>query len=159
MKLCDFIVAEAIVPDLQASTRDDAIRELVGHLKDAGKISETDFEDIVSKLIERERQGSTGIGKGIAVPHIKHPAVTQIIGTIGRSAEGMDFNSLDKAPVYSIMLLVSPPNNPDKHLEAMERLFSHLQRDMFRKFLRQAETQQEIVDLLKEADESTDSAL
>ena len=88
------------------------------------------------------------------MPHIKHESVTDIIGTIGVSSEGIDFNSLDKAPVFSVLLLLSPPNNPDRHLEAMEKLFSHLQRDMFRKFLRQAENREEIVDLLAEADES-----
>jgi mannitol/fructose-specific phosphotransferase system IIA component (Ntr-type) len=88
------------------------------------------------------------------VPHIKHPSVQQIVGTIGCSKEGVDFASLDKAPVYSVLLLISPPNNPDRHLEAMESLFSHLQREMFRKFLRQAETREEIEDLLQEADES-----
>ena len=105
-------------------------------------------------IIERENQGSTGIGKGIAVPHIKHPKVKNIVGTIGCSTEGLDFSSLDKAPVYSVLLLVSPKNDPEKHLEAMERLFSHLQKEMFRKFLRQAETTEAIVELISDADEA-----
>ena len=66
--------------------------------------------------------------------------------------------SLDDAPVYSIMLLISPPNNPDRHLEAMESLFAHLQRDLFRKFLRQADNTQAVVELLQEADASTEES-
>ncbi|MCF7957182.1 MAG: PTS sugar transporter subunit IIA [Phycisphaerae bacterium] len=154
MKISDFMIPDALIPGMQAKNRDDAIRELVQGLVDAGSVNADDLEDIVEKLVERERQGSTGIGKGIAVPHIKHASVTNIVGTIGCCPEGLDFNSLDKAPVFSVLLLLSPPNNPDQHLEAMEKLFSHLQRDMFRKFLRQAESRKEIIDLLKEADES-----
>jgi mannitol/fructose-specific phosphotransferase system IIA component (Ntr-type) len=155
MKLCDFIVADAIVPELQSDNRDDIIRELVDALVYTGRIKADKSDEIVTQLIDRENQGSTGIGKGIAVPHIKHASASAIIGTIGLSKKGIDFSSLDNAPVYSVLLLVSPPNNPDRHLEAMESVFTHLQRDMFRKFLRQAETREAIVDLLEEADAST----
>jgi len=154
MKLSDFMIAEAIVPQLQTQLRDETIRELVEALAQAGKVKKKYVEEIIEKLIERENQGSTGIGKGIAVPHIKHPSVNEIIGTIGCSAEGIDFNSLDKAPVYSVLLLLSPPNNPDRHLEAMESLFAHLQRERFRKFLRQSETSEAIMDLIVEADDA-----
>jgi len=154
MKLSEFINFDAIVPQLESDTRDGAICELVSALADARAIPKKDVEAITMNIIERENQGSTGIGKGIAVPHIKHPKVKNIVGTIGCSTEGLDFSSLDKAPVYSVLLLVSPKNDPEKHLEAMERLFSHLQKEMFRKFLRQAETTEAIVDLILEADES-----
>ena len=154
MNLCDFMVSDAIVPELQAETRDDAIRELVNALAHAGQVAKNKVNEIVQNLIERENQGSTGIGKGIAVPHIKHSSVKKIVGTIGCKKQGIDFSSLDHAPVYSVLLLLSPPNDPDRHLEAMESLFAHLQRDMFRKFLRQSETREMITDLLTEADTS-----
>jgi len=154
MKLRDFMVKDAIVPSLKSQSRDEVIRELVEALIQAGEVEKDCIEEITEKLIEREMQGSTGIGKGIAVPHIKHSSVKKIVGTVGASKEGIDFNSLDKAPVYSVLLLLSPPNNPDQHLEAMESLFSHLQKDMFRKFLRQAETGEQIIDLLEEADDT-----
>ena len=154
MKLSDFMVSEAIVPQLQATSRDDAVRELVEALAHAGKIAATQVDEIVQKIIERETQGRTGIGKGIAVPHIKHSSTTEIVGTIGCSRDGIEFNSLDKAPVYSVLLLLSPPNDPDRHLEAMESLFAHLQRDRFRKFLRQSESTEAIIDLIQEADEA-----
>ena len=72
---------------------------------------------------------------------------------IGRSTAGVDFNALDKAPVYSIILLLSPPHDQDRHLQAMELIFRHLQRDAFRKFLRQAKTAKEIVDCIAEAED------
>lgn len=154
MKLSDFIEFEAIVPNLSCETRDESIRELVMSLARVGRINEDKVDEITRDLIKRENQGSTGIGKGISVPHIKHSSVTEIVGTIGISKEGLDFSSLDKAPVYSVVLLLSPMNDPDRHLEAMENLFSHLQKEMFRKFLRQSETKKMIVDLIMEADEA-----
>lgn len=157
MNLCDFVCAEAIRPNLLADSRDAAISELVQSLADSKCIKQEEVETITQAIIAREEQGSTGIGKGIAVPHIKHAGVDRIYGTIGCSKDGIDFASLDKAPVYSVLLLISPSNQPDQHLEAMESLFAHLQQDMFRKFLRQARTTEAVVDLLKEADESHSS--
>jgi len=154
MKLSDFMVFDAIVSDLQSQSRDEAILELVGSLSKAGKLKASKVKEITRQIIKRENQGSTGIGKGIAVPHIKHPSVKHIVGTIGCSKAGLDFSSLDKSPVYSVLLLISPPDEPDRHLQAMENIFSHLQKDMFRKFLRQAESRETIIELVKEADEA-----
>lgn len=154
MKLGEFIVREAVIPQLKSETRDNVIRELIEALAAAGRFDHGHVDEMIKQTIAREEQGSTGIGKGIAVPHIKHAAVDDIVGAIGCSDKGVDFASLDKAPVHSVVLLVSPTNNPERHLEAMEKLFSHLQRDMFRKWLRQAETVEGIIDLIQEADES-----
>src|ERR1041385_4493515 len=153
MKLRDFIVSESIVADLQASDRDSALRELVTSLATAGAIPQSAVDEIVSALIKREQNGSTGFGKGVAVPHVKHPAIKQMSGTIGRSANGLDFAALDHQPVYSIVLLLSPENQPQQHLQAMNIVFSNLQKDMFRRFLRQSATKQAIVELLDEADQ------
>ena len=153
MKLSDFIEFEAIIPELSGGTRDECIGELVKSLADAGRIDKSKVKGLTRDLIKRESQGSTGIGKGIAVPHLKHSSIKEIVGTIGLCKAGLDFSSLDKAPVYSVVLLLSPTNDPDRHLETMENLFSHLQKDMFRKFLRQSETKKMVVDLILEADE------
>ena len=153
MKLNEFIVKEAIVPELKASDRDSAIRELVTSLSGAGALPADAVDDVVSALIKREQNGSTGFGKGVAVPHVKHAKVRQMSGTIGRSASGIDFAALDHQPVYSIVLLLSPENQPQQHLQAMNIVFSNLQKDTFRKFLRQSPTRDEIVDLLDEADQ------
>ncbi|MHC4186380.1 MAG: HPr family phosphocarrier protein [Planctomycetota bacterium] len=103
-------------------------------------------------MIERENEASTGLGKGIAVPHVKHKAVKKTVAAIGQSSAGIDFSSLDKQPVYSVLLLLSPIDEPDKHLQAMENIFRHLQQDKFRRFLRQSRTLEDIKDLLQEAD-------
>lgn len=153
MKLSDFIVNDAIVSDLQATDRNGAIRELVGSLAAAGAVPESAVDDLVAALIKREQNGSTGFGKGVAVPHVKHAQIKKMVGTVGRSTAGIDFAALDHQPVYSIVLLLSPENQPQQHLQAMNIVFSNLQKDMFRRFLRQSDTKEAIVDLLNEADQ------
>ncbi len=152
MKLSDIVCSDAIVARLKAKQRDEAIRELVGVLGKSGKIPK-DSVDAVSKLvIKRENEASTGIGKGVAVPHVKSADISEPVAAVGCSGEGIDFASLDKQPVYSVILLVSPTNNPDRHLQAMETVFRNLQKDDFRRFLRQAQTSKEIVEIIADAD-------
>lgn len=153
MKLGDFVVPGAIVANLESVDRNGVIRELVGALSSAGVITAADAEAITRAVIQRENQGSTGFGKGVAVPHVKHAKVPRIMAAIGRSANGVDFSALDRAPVYTVVLLLSPPDSPDGHLQAMENIFRHLQRDNFRRFLRQSETAEAIMELINEADE------
>ena len=153
MKLKEFIVPGAIVPELKASDRDGVIRELVEGLAAAGAVPTESVDEVVAALIKREQNGSTGFGKGVAVPHVKHAKVTKMAGAVGRSVNGVDFAALDHQPVYSVFLLLSPDNAPQQHLQAMNIVFSNLQKDMFRRFLRNAATREGIVDLLDEADQ------
>ncbi len=152
MKLKEFIVAEAIVPELQSADRDGVIRELVTSLAAAGGVAAEAVDEVVAALVKREQNGSTGFGKGVAVPHVKHPKVSRMVGVVGRSVGGVDFAALDHQPVYSVVLLLSPENQPQQHLQAMNIVFSNLQKDTFRRFLRGSATREAIVDLLDEAD-------
>lgn len=154
MKLADFVVNGAILPNITSTDRNGVIRDLVTALADAGELAAEDVEVIAKAAIQRENQGSTGFGKGVAVPHVKHAKIPRIMAAIGRSAAGVDFAALDRSPVYTVVMLLSPPDQPEAHLQAMERIFSHLQRDQFRRFLRQAETVDSVVDLIREADEA-----
>jgi len=153
MKFFDFVCFEATIPELQASDRDGAIVELVSSLVEAGKLKKGKCTEIVDKVIQREKEASTGMGKGVAMPHVKHDAVKDVVTVVGLSSAGIDFLALDKQPVYSVILLISPVDNPDKHLQVMESIFKHLQKEKFRKFLRQCRSSEQIEDLLKEADE------
>jgi len=153
MKLSEIMVPDAIVPELAARTRDEAIKELVNALAEAGGIAPKSVADVIQAVLARENQATTGIGKGVALPHAKLKGIRKPVGTIGRSTDGIDFSALDSKPVYSVILLLSSPDNPDEHLQAMEAIFRHVQRDMFRRFLRQSTTRQAIVELIHEADE------
>ena len=112
----------------------------------------------VNHLSERQRglvegaADSTGFGRGVAVPHVKHPGVTKMTAAVGRSSKGVDFSALDRQPVYSVVLLLSPGSSPEDHLKAMEVIFKSLGNETFRRFLRQATTQEDIIELLHEAD-------
>ena len=141
------------MPSLANKTRDEVIGELVESLAEAGAVSKQRVKEITKAILAREAQATTGIGKGVALPHAKLKGIKKPIATIGCSSEGIDFASLDSKPVYSVILLLSSPDNPDEHLQAMETIFKHVQRDIFRKFLRQSETKKAIVDLILEADQ------
>lgn len=152
MKLIDFVVSNAIIPDLHSTQRDEVIRELVDALLEAGAAPKSLRDELVKEIIDREKHGSTGFGKGVAVPHVKHVKVKKMAAAIGVSQKGVDFNALDKQPVYSVVLLLSPKDKPDEHLQAMEKIFSNLQMDTFRRFLRQANSRRDIEELIHEAD-------
>ena len=154
MKFADFVCFEAVIPELKAGDRDGAIAELVASLDKAGRLGKGNREEIVKATIKREKEASTGMGKGVAVPHVKHQVVKDVVAAIGQSSAGIDFSALDKQPVYSVILLISPVDNPDKHLQAMENIFKHLQQEKFRRFLRQSQTAEQIESLLIEADEN-----
>lgn len=153
MKFSDFVCFEATVPELQAVDRDGVIAELVASLDKAGMLGKNKTKQIVTEMIKRETEASTGLGKGVAMPHAKHGAVADVVAVIGQSSTGVDFLALDKQPVYSVVLMISPLDNPDRHLQAMESVFKHLQQEKFRKFLRMCRSSEQIRDLLIEADE------
>ena len=153
MKFSDFICFDAVVPQLSRSDRDGVIGELVSSLDKAGKLAKGSSRKITKGVIGREREASTGMGKGVAVPHIKHNAVKDVVATVGLCGAGIDFSALDKQPVFSVILLISPDDCPDKHLQAMEKIFQHIQQEKFRKFLRQCQTAEQIEELFREADE------
>lgn len=154
MKFADFVCFEVTITELQARDRDGAIKELVSALDKAGRLGKGNREEVIKAVIKREKEASTGMGKGVAVPHVKHSVVKDVVAAVGLSSRGIDFSSLDKQPVYAIMLLISPLGDPDKHLQAMEKVFRHLQQEKFRKFLRQCQKPEQVEDLLKEADEN-----
>jgi len=155
MKFEDFVCFEATIPKFRASDRDGVIAELVSSLDKAGKLGKGNCKKITRAVIKRENEASTGMGKGVAVPHVKHKAVKEVVAAIGQSSEGIDFSALDKQPVYSVILLISPVNESDKHLQAMENIFRNLQYEKFRSFLRQCRSAEQIEDLLKEVDEGS----
>jgi PTS system nitrogen regulatory IIA component len=153
MKLSDFVVREAIVVDLKATGKEEAIREIVASLHAAGRLTADDQESVLRAILNREELGSTGIGQGVAVPHTRHPAVSRLIGTVALSRHGVDFAALDGDPVDILFLLVSPPNQPGDHLRALENISRHLKDERFVSFLRQAKSREQVVDLLDEADQ------
>jgi PTS system fructose-specific IIA component/PTS system nitrogen regulatory IIA component len=152
MRFSDFVSRQAIKADLTADEKEGVIREMAQALLDAGKLAGDEFESIVKAIMKREELGSTGIGRGVAVPHTKHPSVEQLVGAVGVSSEGVDFDSLDGEKVQLLFVLISPPDRPGDHLRALESISRQLRNDTFCRFLKQAKTPDEIWQLLEEAD-------
>lgn len=118
----NFMVPESILSNLNAPSRDLAIRTMVGSLAEAGAIPDAEQDSIADAVIQREHLGTTGIGCGIAIPHTKHGAVDRVIATMAFSREGIEFGSSDNKLVHFVFLLVSPPDKPSDHLRALERI-------------------------------------
>jgi mannitol/fructose-specific phosphotransferase system IIA component (Ntr-type) len=152
MKFADFISRKAIRADLSATDKQGAIREMVQALLDANDLPADEFESIVKAIMKREELGSTGIGRGVAVPHTKHPSVDRLVGTVAVSHQGVDFTSLDGEIVQLLFLLISPPDRPGDHLRALENISRQLRNDTFCRFLKQAKGAADIQQLLDEAD-------
>ena len=152
MNFADFICKKAVRPEIEATDKEGVIREVAQALVDAGEIAADQFDGIVEAILKREELGSTGIGRGVAVPHTKHPTVEKLCGAVAVSEAGVEFASLDGDPVHLIFLLISPPDRPGDHLRALEYMSRRLRDDSFCRFLKQSKTSDDIWQLLEEAD-------
>lgn len=152
MKLTEIITLNSIRVPLSAGDRDGVIAELIDSLIESGAAEASIRDELLAKVLEREHKHSTGFGRGVAVPHVKHASIDKMTAAVGVATSGVDFNSLDKQPVYTVFLLLSPQSRPEEHLQAMELIFKNLSKDTFRRELRQAEDAQKIHQLLDDAD-------
>ncbi len=152
MKFSDFVQLKSIKAELAASDKESVIREMVQCLIDSGQLGTDEQENIVQAILKREELGSTGIGRGIAVPHTKHASVSQPVGAVAVSPSGVDFQSLDGEPVQLFFMLISPPDQPSEHLRALENISKQLQDETFCRFLKQSKTPADIQQILEEAD-------
>jgi mannitol/fructose-specific phosphotransferase system IIA component (Ntr-type) len=148
MRMSDFVVRDSISAALAAVSKESSIRELVENLRSAGFFASGEPEEIIKAIHKRELLGSTGIGRGVAIPHTKHPSVDRLIGTVGISRTGVPFESLDGEPVHVFVMLISPQERPGDHLRALENVSRCLRDDNFVRSLRQATTPQQVWDLL-----------
>jgi len=109
MGMTDFVVREAIVPALAATTKEAVIREIVESLRATGYVPGDVADDIVRAIQKREQLGSTGIGRGIAIPHCRSLVVNRLRVAFGRKSDGVDFKAIDEKPVNFFFLIVAPP--------------------------------------------------
>lgn len=148
MRLGEFVVREAIIPSLSATSKEAVIRGMVESLRDAGQVRAADTEDVIRAILKRELLGSTGIGRGVAIPHTKHQSVERLTGTVAVAPQGVAFDSLDGEPVYIFVLLISPQDRPGDHLRALENVSRCLRDENFVRDLRGAKSRAEISALL-----------
>jgi PTS system fructose-specific IIA component/PTS system nitrogen regulatory IIA component len=152
MKFVDFVSRDAIRTNLDVDNKEQVIRAMANALLEAGKIPADQHESIVEAILKREELGSTGIGRGVAVPHTKHPSVKELVGTVAVIDSGVDFDSLDGEKVHLLFMLVSPPDRPGDHLRALENISRQLRDETFCRFLKQSKEPGDVWQLLEEAD-------
>jgi nitrogen PTS system EIIA component len=154
MRMSDFVVRDSIIVPLHAATKESVIREMVEGLRAAGQFKGADVEDIIRAILKRELLGSTGIGRGVAIPHTKHASVDKLVGTIAVSPPGVPFESLDGEPVHVFVLLISPQDRPGDHLRALENVSRSLRNDHFVQELKNARSRERVLELLEGTDDS-----
>jgi len=149
-----FLTRETVKLQLTATDKTGVIKELVALLADRGKIDKKDEESITQAILKRESLGSTGIGHGLAIPHAKGiPQCNALLGAFGRSSGKVDYGAIDGEPCSLFFLMVSPSAGVDAHLKVLKKLAS-LGRDAhFCRFLMEAKDEDEVMSLLKEAEE------
>ncbi|MBR4376368.1 MAG: PTS sugar transporter subunit IIA [Spirochaetia bacterium] len=145
MAVINLIEEDIIKIPLEAKTKPDVIKELVDVLKKAGKIE--DAESVFRAVMLRENMGSTGLEKGIAVPHAKTHKVNNLVLAIGVSPEGIDFDSLDGEPSKLFFLLIATPQQAGPHIEALSEIARLTRSSNFCKLLLNAKTPKEIVEI------------
>ncbi len=147
MKLTDILTLESIRVPLAAKDKISAITEMVDMLAAAGRIS--DRETVLKAVLDRERNLSTGIGKGLAVPHGKCWGCDKLVMAIAKPASPLEFDSKDGEPVKIIALLVSPPDKTGPHIQALARISRLMLTDTFRVAVASATTSEQLWDIIK----------
>src|SRR3954471_22580358 len=144
MSLASLLSAEQIIPEMKATERWSAIVELIDLLVARGKIKPEDRDSILASLKQREETMSTGIGFGIAFPHVSSDRIEEIVVSFGRSSQGIEFDALDDAPVKFVVLFLVPKNEFQTHLRALASIAKFLNDRSVRESLATAQSAEEI---------------
>lgn len=149
MRIKDFLSKDCIKLDLDEVEKKAHVREMVEILHANGSIAEDKVDEVTDALMERERLGSTGIGNGISIPHIKTDHVKTTTGALGISQKGINFDSLDGEPVYISFLLLTPKGATNEHLLAISEISHFLKDKFYRDELRKGENIKTVYNLIK----------
>ena len=150
MDLVDILTKDQILMDLQATDRWQAIDELINNLVTTGKIQAQHRDAIAAVVKKRETSMSTGIGFGIGIPHASTDLIKEVVGALGRSRKGMNFDALDNQPVNLVMLFLVPQGQFQKHLHTLANIAKLLHRAEFRQALDQAPDAEAMLKVIKD---------
>lgn len=155
MNIQDLLLKDAMIMDLQATTKEAAVDEMVARYKDIGVI--TDDALYRKDILAREAQSSTGIGEGIAMPHAKDSAVQRATVLFAKSQNGVEYDALDGQPVYLFFMIAAPEGANDTHLQALAGLSSLLINPQLVADLKQAQTPEDVQTLFAKAQAAKDA--
>ncbi len=150
MDLADILGREQIVPELKATERWAAIDELIDNLVATGKIQATDRDAVTAAVKKRENSMSTGIGYGIGIPHASTDLIFEVVGALGRSNQGVNFDALDNQPVKLVMLFLVPQGQFQKHLHTLANIAKLLHRADFREALEKSPDAETMLKVIQE---------
>ena len=150
MDLGDILTSEQIMTDLQATNRWEAIDELINNLVSTGKIKAEHRDAIATVVKKRESSMSTGIGFGIGIPHASTDLIYEVVGALGRSKKGVNFDALDNQPVNLVMLFLVPQGQFQKHLHTLANIAKLLHKAEFRQALMEAPDAETILRIIRE---------
>ena len=153
MKLAEFIPRKAIVPQLKARDKKAALKELAQVLKGVPGGERLPLSEVVDLLMAREKNGSTGIGGGVAVPHAKVASLKSVIGAFGRAPLGIDYGAIDGEPVHLIFLILIPAQRSEQYLTALQKISRAIRLPNVVKFLKAAKGLKEIEEIFREVEE------
>src|SRR6478672_5632203 len=154
MDLGDILSKEQIITDLQATNRWEAIDELIRNLVATGKIKQEHYDAIAAVVKKRESSMSTGIGFGIGIPHASTDLIYEVVGALGRSKKGINFDALDNQPVNLVMLFLVPQGQFQKHLHTLANIAKLLHKAEFRQALEQAPNANAMLKIIRDQGES-----
>ena len=153
MKIMDFLSKKAVVTDLKSTKKEDILREMVDALITAGETEKRHRNKLIEALMARETLGSTAIGQGVGIPHAKSDLIKKLVGAVGLSQKGVNFDSLDGEPVYIFFLLLAPADSAGPHLKALARVSRLLKDKYFRDSLRQCQDDKSVIRIISQEDE------
>lgn len=148
VKILDLIDPQCIKLELKSRKKKELVKEMVDLLFQAGKIKEK--EKVEESMMEREKKGSSGIGEGVAIPHIMSSKVSQTLIAFGQSKKGINFAAIDGKPIYLVFLLVGPARDAMLHLKILAKLCRFLHNSLFKQALLKANSREEIIQAFTE---------
>lgn len=153
MKLADVVTEDLVLLDLQATSRDNAIQELVQLLAHRGRIGSSDVEALTAAMLKREHLGSTAIGHGVAIPHAKAECADGFMAAFGRSTGGIEFSAIDGKPVHLVFLLVSPADSQSAHLKALAHISRLMTRQEMKDRILAAADEKQILEVIRDTED------
>ncbi|MBD3379984.1 MAG: PTS sugar transporter subunit IIA [Candidatus Omnitrophica bacterium] len=155
MRITELLSKEAVSVGLASREKDDVLSELVDLLVSSGSVKKSEKSQILKRLQERETLGSTGIGKGVAIPHAKCAKVKKMVAALAVAKEGVDFRSLDGDPTFIFFLLIAPGETPGPHLKALAKISRLLDDKFIRDRLKAADSPGDALRIIRDEEKKT----
>lgn len=152
MNIISLLDESTVLPDLEASTKEEVLNKLIASL--SAKVSEEELETIREAVLEREKIMSTGVGKGLAIPHGKAGGITDNYAAFALLKKPVEYEAIDGQPVSMVFLLVGPQSSNSFHIKMLSRISRLMNNSEFRKELNECSTAEEIIKVFEKEEQA-----